>query len=174
MLDIRLIRERPEIVRNDLKKRGDVEKLKMLDDLIEYDKQWRRLLTEVNELRHRRKVITAEIASLKKRGEDASGQMEEAKGIPQKINKLEKQVEEYKEKVNRILLKLPNILHESVPFGKDESENVVVKIVGKPSKFDFEPKSHVEIALNLGLIDFDRAAKVAGHGFYYLKGDLAR
>ncbi len=174
MLDIKLIREHPEIVRNDLKKRGDLEKLKMLDDLIEYDKHWRRLLTEVNELRHRRKVVTAEIASLKKRGEDVSRQMEEAKRIPQDIKKLENQVAEYREKVDLILLRLPNILHESVPFGKDESENVVVKIVGKPPKFDFKPKSHVEIALNLGLIDFDRAAKVAGHGFYYLKGDLAR
>jgi seryl-tRNA synthetase len=174
MLDIKLIREHPEIVRNDLKKRGDLEKLKMLGDLIEYDKHWRRLLTEVNELRHRRKVVTAEIARLKKRSEDVSRQMEEAKRIPQDIKKLENQVGEYKEKVDRILLRLPNILHESVPFGKDESENVVVKIVGKPPKFDFEPKSHVEIALNLGLIDFDRAAKVAGHGFYYLKGDLAR
>jgi len=174
MLDIKLTREHPEIVRNDLKKRGDLEKLKMLDDLIEYDKQWRKLLTEVNELRHRRKLITAEIASLKKKGEDASKQMAEAKRIPQDIKKLENQVEEYKEKVDRILLRLPNILHESVPFGKDESENVVAKVVGKPPKFDFKPKSHVEIALNLGLIDFDRAAKVAGHGFYYLKGDLAR
>lgn len=174
MLDIKLIREHPEIVRNDLKKRGDLEKLKMLDDLIEYDKHWRKLLTEVNELRHRRKVVTAEIASLKKRGEDVSRQMEEAKRIPQDIKKLENQVAEYREKVDLILLRLPNILHESVPFGKDESENVVVKIVGKPPKFDFKQKSHVEIALNLGLIDFDRAAKVAGHGFYYLKGDLAR
>ena len=174
MLDIKLIREHPEIVRNDLKKRGDLEKLKMLDDLIEYDKHWRRLLTEVNELRHRRNVVTAEIASLKKRREDVSRQMEEAKRIPQDIKKLENQVEEYKEKVDLILLRLPNILHESVPFGKDESENVVAKIVGEPPNFDFKPKSHVEIALNLGLIDFDRAAKVAGHGFYYLKGDLAR
>jgi len=174
MLDIKLIREHPEIVRNDLKKRGDLEKLKMLDDLIDYDQHWRSLLTEANELRHRRKVVTAEIAGLKKRREDASKQIEEAKRIPQDIKKLENQVEEYKEKADRILLGLPNILHDSVPFGKDENENVVVKIVGKPPKFDFKPKSHVEIALNLGLIDFDRAAKIAGHGFYYLKGDLAR
>jgi len=174
MLDIRVIREHPEIVRKDLKKRGDLEKLRMLDNLIEYDKQWRKLLTEVNEMRHRRKVVTTEIASLKKRGEDASKQMEEAKTIPQEIRKLEKHVREYKEKVDRILLRLPNILHESVPFGKDETENVVAKRVGKPPEFDFKPKSHVEIALDLDLIDFDRAAKVAGHGFYYLKGDLAR
>ncbi len=174
MLDIKLIRENPEIVRNNLKKRGDLEKIKMLDDLIKYDEHWRRLLTKVNELRHSRKVLTAEIASLKKRRENASRQIEEAKKIPQDIKKMEKQVEEYKEKVDLFLLRLPNLLHESVPFGKDESENLVVKIVGKPPHFDFKPKSHVEIALNLSLIDFDRAAKVAGHGFYYLKGDLAR
>ncbi|KPV64398.1 MAG: Serine--tRNA ligase [Candidatus Bathyarchaeota archaeon BA2] len=174
MLDIKLIRERPEIVRKDLKKRGDNEKLKMLDDLIKYDKQWRQLLTKVNKLRHKRKVVTIEIAKLKKKGEDASKQLEEAKKIPQNIAKLEKQAEEYKEKADRILMRLPNILHESVPFGKDESENVVEKVVGKPPKFDFKPKNHAEIALNLGLIDLDRAAKIAGHGFYYLKGDLAR
>jgi seryl-tRNA synthetase len=131
MLDIRLIREHPEIVRKDLKKRGDLEKLRMLDNLIEYDKQWRKLLTEVNEMRHRRKVVTTEIASLKKRREDAGKQMEEAKTIPQEIRKQEKHVREYKEKVDRILLRLPNILHESVPFGKDESENVVAKRVNR-------------------------------------------
>ncbi|MCW4001716.1 MAG: serine--tRNA ligase [Candidatus Bathyarchaeota archaeon] len=174
MLDIRLIREHPEIVRKDLKKRSDLEKLRMLDNLIKYDKQWRKFLTEVNEMRHRRRVVTTEIANLKKRGEDASKQMEEAKTIPQEIRKLEKHVRENKEKVDRILLRLPNILHESVPFGKDETENVVAKRVGKPPKFDFKPKSHVEIALDLDLADFDRAAKVAGHGFYYLKGNLAR
>ena len=174
MLDIKLIREHPEIVRKDLEKRGEPEKLEMLDNLIQYDKQWRKLLTEANELRHKRKVITAEVANLKKKGKDASKQIEEAKNIPEEIKKLEKQVEEYREKADLILLKLPNILHETVPFGKDETENVVERIIGKPPKFDFKPKSHAEIASDLGLADFERAAKVAGHGFYYLKGDLAR
>ncbi len=174
MLDIKLIRENPEIVRNDLKKRGDLEKLKMLDNLIECDKNWRSLLTEVNELKHRRKLVTTEIARLKKRKKDTRRQIEIAKKIPQEIKKLDSKVKEYKEKVDHILLRLPNILHESVPFGKDESENVVLRTVNPPPKFSFKPESHVEIALNLGLIDFDRAAKIAGHGFYYLKGDLAR
>ena len=174
MLDIKLIREHPEIVRKDLEKRGEPEKIEMLDNLIHYDKQWRKLLTEANELRHKRKVITAEVANLKKKGKDASKQIEEAKNIPEEIKKLEKQVEEYREKADLILLKLPNILHETVPFGKDETENVVERIIGKPPKFDFKPKSHAEIASDLGLADFERAAKVAGHGFYYLKGDLAR
>jgi len=173
MLDIKLIREHPEVVRANLEKRGAVEKLKMLDNLIEYDKKWRQMLTEANKLRHRRKVITAEIANLKKKGKDVSKKLEEARKIPEKIERLEKQVEKYRERADRILLGLPNILHESVPVGKDESENVLVKTWGGPPKFDFEPKNHLEIALNLGLIDAERAAKVAGHGFYYLKGEMA-
>ena len=174
MLDIKLIREHPEIVRKDLEKRCEPEKIEMLNNLIQYDEQWRTLLTEANELRHKRKQITAEVANLKKKGKDASKQIEEAKNIPEEIKRLETQVEEYREKADLMLLKLPNILHETVPFGKDENDNVVEKLVGGPPKFDFEPKSHVEIASDLGLIDFERAAKVAGHGFYYLKGDLAR
>jgi seryl-tRNA synthetase len=174
MLDIKLIREHPEIVRKDLEKRCEPEKLEMLNNLIQYDIQWRKLLAEANELRHKRKVITAEIANLKKKGKDASKQIEEAKNIPQEIKTLETKVAEYREKADLLLLKLPNILHETVPFGKDENDNVVERLVGKPPKFDFTLKSHVEIASDLGLIDFERAAKVAGHGFYYLKGDLAR
>jgi len=174
MLDIRLIRENPEIVRQNLKKRGDPEKLSLLDELIQLDKEWRQLLTRVNELRHQRRTVTEEVARLKKEGKDTSQKLKKAKAIPEEIRKLEKQVEERKEKVNTILLRLPNLLHESVPVGEDESANEIVRVVGKPPKFDFEPKNHVEIAQNLGLIDAERAAKVAGHGFYYLKDDLVR
>ena len=174
MLDIKLIREHPEIVEKNLQKRGEPEKLEMLHELIEYDKQWRNTLTQASELRHQRKLITSEIATLKKQKKDASKQIEKAKTIPQEIKELEIKVAEYREKVDMLLMKLPNILHESVPFGKDEHDNLVEKIVGKAPEFDFEPKSHVEIAQDLDLIDFERAAKVAGHGFYYLKGNLAR
>ena len=174
MLDIKLIREHPEIVKKDLQKRCEPEKLEMLNNLIQYDLQWRTLLTEANELRHKRKLITTQVANLKKQGKDASKQIEQAKNIPQEIKKLETKIAEYREKADLMLLKLPNILHETVPFGKNEHENVVEKLVGTPPKFSFEPKSHVEIASDLGLIDFERAAKVSGHGFYYLKGDLAR
>ena len=174
MLDVKLVRAHPEIIRKDLQKRCEPEKLEMLNNLIEYDIHWRNLLTEANELRHKRKLITAEIANLKKQGKDASKQIEQAKNIPQELKNLENHVAQYREKADLLLMKLPNILHETVPFGKDEHENVVEKLVGKPPKFDFEPKSHVEIASDLGLIDFERAAKVSGHGFYYLKGDLAR
>ncbi|MFC1486234.1 serine--tRNA ligase [Thermoproteota archaeon] len=174
MLDIKLVREHPEIIQKDLQKRCEQEKIEMLNELINYDKQWRALLTEANELRHKRKLITAEIANFKKKGKDASKHIEQAKNIPQQIRELENQVAEYREKTDIILMKLPNILHETVPFGKNEHENVVEKLVGKVPKFGFEPKSHVELASDLDLIDFEQAAKVSGHGFYYLKGDLAR
>jgi len=141
MLDIKLIREHPEIVRKDLEKRCEPEKIEMLNNLVEYDLQWRKLLAEANELRHKRKIITAEIANLKKQRKDASKQIEEAKNIPQVIKNLENEVAEYREKADSILLKLPNILHETVPYGKDENDNVVEKLVGKPPKFDFTPKS---------------------------------
>lgn len=172
MLDIKLIREHPEVVRSNLEKRGDPEKLKLLDDLIRFDKEWRQSLTKANELRQRRNVVTEEIAKLKKEGKDASEKVEEAKSIPEEIQRLEAQVEERREKVNQLLLRLPNLLHESVPIGKDESANEIVRVVGKPPKFDFEPKNHLEILENLGLIDTERAAKVAGHGFLYMKGAL--
>jgi len=174
MLDIKVIREHPEIIRKDLQKRCKPEKLEMLNNLIQYDKQWRTLLTEANELRHKRKLITTQVANLKKQGKDARKHIEQAKDIPQEIKKIETKVVEYRKKADMLLLKIPNILHETVPFGKDEHENIVEKLIGKPPKFGFEPKSHVEITSELGLIDFERATKVSGHGFYYLKGDLAR
>lgn len=173
MLDIKLIRENPESVRGNLEKRGDPAKLRLLDDLIKSDEEWRRLLTRVNELRHRRRVVTEKIAELKKHGKDTVRELQEAKAIPEEIEKLEKQVQARKEKVNGLLMRLPNLLHESVPVGKDESANETIRVIGKAPEFDFEPKNHLEIAQNLSLIDAERAAKAVGHGFYYLQGSLA-
>ena len=172
MLDIKLIRDHPEIVRSNLEKRGDVAKLKMLDDLIRFDSEWRQLLAEANELRRRRNVATEEIAKLKKEEKDAGKVVDEVKNIPKEIQRLEAEVEDRRKKVNGLLMRLPNLLHESVPFGKDESANVVVRVVGKPPEFDFQPRNHLDVAEKLGLIDAERAAKVSGHGFLYLKGAL--
>ncbi len=169
MLDIKLIRDHPDIVRENLKKRGAPEKLKMLDDLIEYDRKWRHLLTELNNLRHRRREITAEIASLKKEEKDVSKKIEEAQKIPEDIKKLEGQVNECREKIDYLLLRLPNLLHESVPTGKDENENVPIRVWSEPPKFDFPVKDHIDLALNLGVMDIERAAKVSGARFYYLR-----
>lgn len=173
MLDIKLIRENPDTVRKNLEKRGNPEFQRQLDCLIQYDEEWRRLLTEANELRHKRRKVTDEIARLKKEGKDASKKVQEAKSIPEQIEKLEKTVEQRRQEVDAILYRLPNLLHESVPVGKDESANQVVRVCGKLPKFDFPAKNHLEIAQSLDLIDSERAAKVAGHGFYYLKGALA-
>jgi seryl-tRNA synthetase len=173
MLDIKLIRENPKIVENDLKKRQEPEKLKLLEQLIENDRKYRELLQESEDLKHKRNVLSHEIADLKKQDKDFSLKLKEAEKIPETIKKLEDETGNLKEKIDNALMRLPNILHESVPIGKDENDNVLIKTFGNPPKFDFEPKSHVEIAVNLGLMDEERAAKVAGRGFYYLKGPLA-
>ena len=172
MLDIKLIRERPDIVRRNLTKRGDTEKIRMLDELINHDLNWRRLLTKANELRHERRKITKEIAALKKAGKAVEKQIEKGRNLDTKIVTLEQQVEKRKQKASFVLMRLPNLLHESVPIGKDENDNREVKVWSEPPKFDFKPKNHLEIAKALGLIDDERGAKVAGHGFFYLEGDL--
>jgi len=156
MQDIKLIREHPEIVKNDLKKRREQGKIKWVDDVLRHDKKWRELIQEVNGLRQKRNVITQEIAELKKKKKDFKLKMKEVKKIPDKIKKLEAQ----------------NILHESVPYGKDENDNVVIRTCGKPPKFNFKPKGHMEIMKDLGLVDAERAAKVSGAGFLYLKNEL--
>ena len=148
MLDIKLIRENPKIIRNDLEKRGELEKLELLEKLIETDKQWRKLLTKANQLRHKRKLMNTEIANLVKQGKNPSELINTAKNIPQKIKDLETKVADSRKKADLLLMKLPNILHESVPFGKDENDNVVEKIVGKPPRFDFQPKTEIASRFN--------------------------
>ncbi len=169
MLDIKLIRENPELVRNNLKKREDPENLKMLDEFIEYDKKWRRLLTRLNELRHERKLLTTDIATLKKKGEDASDKISEAKKNDTKITALEKQVNKLEEKSHYYLMRIPNLLHESVPIGKDEQDNVAVRTWGEIPKFSFPVKDHIDLGLDLDIMDIERAGKVAGARFFYLK-----
>jgi seryl-tRNA synthetase len=169
MLDIKLIRAKPELIRNNLKKRGDPENLKMLDKLIEYDKGWRQLLTRLNELRHKRRLITTEIASLKKKGKDASTRISKAKMIDTEITTLEKQVDECEEKTRYYRMRIPNLLHESVPIGKDEHDNVPLRAWGEKTKFSFPVKDHIDLGLGLDIMDIERAGKVAGARFFYLK-----
>lgn len=172
MLDIKLIRENPEHVKENLKRRGDPEKLRMLDDLMRYDAEWRKLLTQANELRHKRKQITNEIAELKKKSKDVEPKVREAQKVDERILDAEKRTDEYREKVDMILRRLPNLLHESVPFGKDDNDNVEIRRWGKPPEFDFEPKSHLEILEDLGMIDTESAGRVAGSLFFFLKGSV--
>ena len=172
MLDIKLIREKPDLVKENLKKRQDIEKIKWVDELLEHDKKRRELIAKINYLRKQRNELTLKVAELKKKSKDFGDVLKKIKNIPQEIKILEENLAIHEEKVQYYLLRLPNLLHESVPYGKDDTENVVVRIVGKPPKFNFQPKNHLEILQNLGLIDMERAAKVAGNGFYYIKDEL--
>ncbi len=171
MLDIKLIRENPELVRNNLQKRGDSENLKMLDELIDYDRKWRQLLTKLNELRHKRRLITTEIAALKKKGKDADDEILKGKSIDTEITALENQVKECEEKTRYYLMRLPNLLHETVPTGKDENDNVPIRTWGEIPKFSFRPKDHIDLALSLDIMDIERAGKIAGARFFYLKNE---
>ncbi|MCQ5377279.1 MAG: serine--tRNA ligase [Candidatus Methanomethylicia archaeon] len=174
MIEMKMIREHPEMVRQNLALRNDESLLKSFDDLIECDKEWRRLFTEVGNLRAQRNRINEEIAKLKKSGDDATQKIKEAEMIPEKIRSMEDAMKVAREKMDLILMRLPNIMEQSVPIGKDESENVVIRSWGRPREFHFKPRDHIDIASMLDLIDIDRAAKVAGARFYYLKKDLVR
>jgi len=169
MLDIKVIRESPQVVRDNLAKRGNPENIKMLDNLIALDRRWRQGLTRLNELRHERKLVTIEIAKLKKEGKDAGIEVTKAKGIDAEISEIEREVAIAEEEEKGFLMRLPNLLHESVPVGNDESENVQVRTWGRPPEFKFPVKNHIDLSLDLGIIDMERAGKVSGSRFYYLQ-----
>ncbi|MGD6809770.1 MAG: serine--tRNA ligase [Candidatus Bathyarchaeia archaeon] len=173
MLDIKLIRESPDLVRANLEKRGNPENMQMLDELIALDKQWRLNLTSLNDLRHDRKMVTIEIAKLKKSGQDAQAQVDKAKEIDAKITTVEKQVCAEEEKERDLLLRLPNMLDSTVPFGKDDHDNVEVKTWGKTPQFKFPVKNHLDLANDLNIIDMERAGKISGARFFFLKNQLA-
>jgi len=173
MLDINLIRADPSLVEKSLKRRNDEEKLSWLHDLIEKDRLWRALKQEADLLRQRRNQVSADIDKAKRAGQDFSGFVQEAKSIPEKIKEKESLLAPLEEKINYYLMRLPNLLHESVPFGKDDSANVVLQKWGKPKKPAFELKHHGLLAAELGIADFERAVKISGAGFFYLKGALA-
>jgi seryl-tRNA synthetase len=169
MLDIKLIRENPEYVKNNLMKRGDPENSEMLDTLVAVDREWRQKLTKLNDLRHERKMLTAEIGKLKKAGKDASSKVEKAKTLDSEITSIQAEVASAEEKTRDYLMRLPNLLHDTVPLGNDESGNVRVRSWGVIPKFDFAIKNHIDLGLNLDIIDIERAGKVTGSRFFYLK-----
>lgn len=172
MIDIKLIRSDPKIVKDNLKKRDEKEKLAWVDEIKELDEKWRSGLKHIEKLRHKRNQVTQEIAKLKQEKKSASKHIKEIKEIPDKIKKLEEKNQKYKEKIDYYLLRLPNILHESVPVGKGEEDNKVVRTWGKPPKFNFKPKNHFDILLDLQLINQERANKISGHGFYFFRKGL--
>jgi seryl-tRNA synthetase len=174
MLDVKLIREDPESVARNLERRGARAKIPLVKEAVEADEEWRSLKVEVESLRHKQNKLTADVAEKKKKGEDIAALLAEVKGIPARIKELDAKSEERYSRLNKILLSLPNLLHESVPQGKDESESVTVRSWGDKPKFHFEPRHHIDILGDLGMVDMERAAKIAGARFCFLKGDAVK
>jgi seryl-tRNA synthetase len=174
MLDVKFVRENPQVVIENLKRRGDEAKIPWVDELLENDRRWRSLRTEADTLRSKRNKLTEQIAQARRQGQDTSQLVRDAEQIPDQIATLEKENGDLDSKIANTLMQLPNIMHESVPVGTDEKDNVEVRKWGKPPEFNFKPKDHIDLATHLGLLDLERAAKVAGARFYYLRGDLVK
>jgi seryl-tRNA synthetase len=172
MLDLRFVRSSPDVIRADLKKRNDSEKLVWVDDLLKKDIRSRELKMETDLLRQRRNTIAREINAARKSGQVTNVLLAEATNLPQKIKDRDEEQEEITKAIHYYLMRLPNILHESVPVGKDDTENVELRCVGSKRKFDFELKNHGQLAAEQGWADFERATKISGAGFYFLKSSL--
>jgi seryl-tRNA synthetase len=172
MLDIRFVRASPDAVKADLRKRNDTGKIPWVDELLSKDARSRELKVETDRLRQRRNTIARDINAAKKAGQDPKPLMAEAADLPRKIKECDAEQEEIRERTRAILMRLPNILHESVPVGKDDTENVEIRKVGTPRTPLFEIRNHGQLAADNGWADFERAAKTSGAGFYFLKGNL--
>ena len=171
MLDPKLIKEKPEIIRDMLKSRA-VEF--DLDALIESDQKRREFIIKTDELRKKKNQVATRISEKKKGGEDISSILAEMKNISNELTKLESEQENIENKYLKLASTIPNLIHESVPIGADDSANKEIKKWGDIPKFDFKIKDHIDISEDLDLVDLERAAKVAGARFYYLKNDLVR
>ena len=171
MLDPKLIKEKPEIIRNMLKSRA-VEF--DLDALIELDQKRREFIIKTDDLRKKKNQIAIRISEKKKGGGDISSILAEMKNISNELTELELEQENIENKYLKLASTIPNLVHESVPIGADDSANKEIKKWGDIPKFDFKIKDHIDISEDLDLVDLERAAKVAGARFYYLKNDLVR
>jgi seryl-tRNA synthetase len=172
MLDIRLIRTQPDLVRAGLARRG--EPAARLDELLAADEERRRLLLEAEELKHRKNIISKEINDLRRSGADASEQISTSRQISERIRELDDATRGVDEQIQTILLALPNLPDESVPQGASEQDNVVLRTHGEPRTFDFEPKAHWDLGPALGILQFEWGIKLAGSRFYVLQGLGAR
>ncbi|NYE57611.1 serine--tRNA ligase [Carboxydothermus ferrireducens] len=167
MLDIKKVRQNPELVVEALKKRGANLNL---DEFLRLDEERRKLLVDVEQKKYKRNTVSEEIGRLKKQGLPADDLILEMRALSDEIKKLDDEVAQIEEKLHAILLTIPNIPHESVPVGKDSSENVEVRRWGEPRKFTFTPKAHWEIGEELDILDFARGSKVTGARFTFYKG----
>ena len=171
MLDPKVIKENPQIIREMLKSRNIEFDL---DGLIDLDKQRREFILKTDELRKKKNQVALEISQKKKDGKDATKILDEMKKISKELSELELSQDEIEKKYMHLALTIPNLVHQSVPISKDNSANKEIKVWGNIPEFDFKVNDHIEISEKLELVDLERAAKVAGARFYYLKNDLVR
>ncbi len=171
MLEIKYVRQNLSLVRKAMDQRGDTANIAVFEEI---DTEHRRILNEIEQLRHRRNVVSDEIAAMKASGEDADDLISEMREVSARIKAFETELAGYEEKIQELLINLPNIPHESVPLGKDENDNPEVRKVGTPRSFGFEALPHWTIGENLGILDFERAAKITGTRFPLYFGAGAR
>lgn len=172
MLDIKMIRQNTDEIKERLATRGV--KAEKIDALLEKDKRRRELLVETEGLKQKRNEVSAEIANAKRNKQDATDAIKEMREVGAKIKSLDEELEEVEATVKDMASRLPNLPNPTIPVGSDESANVELRKVGTPREFDFEPKAHWDIGEDLGILDFDRGAKVSGARFVYYKGLGAR
>ena len=175
MIDIKFLRENPEIVKENIRKKFQDEKLPLVDEVIEYDEKARKAQVEADAIRANKKQLSRQIGMLMSQGKKEEAEKVKAEiADDSRLNELDEIQKEAKEIVRRDMLTIPNIIDPSVPIGKDDSENVELKRFGEPLVPDFESPYHTDIIDRFDGIDLDAAGRVAGNGFYYLKGDIAR
>lgn len=176
MIDMKLIRTNPGLVKENIRKKFQDEKLPLVDEVLDLDKQFRETKMTCDDLRNQRKTISKKIGALMGQGkkDEAESVKQEVAAIGAKLDELEQKETELEAEIRKRMLVIPNIIDESVPIGKDDSENVEVERFGEPVVPDFPIPYHVDIMENLNGIDIDSARKTSGNGFYYLCGDIAR
>ena len=176
MLDIKFLRQNPDIVKENIKKKFQDEKLHMVDEVIDYDKQQRECQQRSDYLRSQRNSISKGIGALMAQGkkDEAEAEKKKVSDMAEEMAQLDEKMSELSAKIRERMLVIPNIIDDSVPIGKDDSENVEIEKFGEPVVPDFEIPYHTDIMEARGGIDLDSARKTSGNGFYYLKGDIAR
>ena len=176
MLDMKFVRENPDIVKQNIKNKFQDQKLPLVDEVLELDARNRAIKQEVETLRANRNKLSKQIGAMMAKGqkEEAEKVKAEVAASADRVNALSEEEKDVEQKIKKIMMTIPNIIDPSVPIGKDDSENVEVERFGEPVVPDFEIPYHTEIMESFNGIDLDSAREVAGNGFYYLMGDIAR
>ena len=176
MLDIKLVRTNPELVKENIKKKFQDEKLVLVDEVLALDEQFRASKSRGDELRQQRNTVSKEIGRLMKEGkkEEAEETKKRVSDIAEELEEMERRESEMTEEIKKRMMVIPNIIDDSVPIGRDDSENVELERFGEPVIPDFEVPYHTDIIERLNGIDLDSARRTSGNGFYYIMGDIAR